>query len=202
MKIRNQFIILIGIITLFGCESLKVTADYNGKMDFSKYKTYNFYYHNPDSLPPTMSNPIIANKLNQRRIENAIKEEMQIRGYELSDNPDILVSYYLKVEDKTEMVATSYGSPYYRGYGYYGYYGGYSHSYTDVSTYNYKHGTLIIDLVDRNANDLIWYGAASKALKDNNRNPEATINYVVTKMFYQYRFMAGEAEPARTIKRK
>jgi hypothetical protein len=202
MKIRNHIFILIAIITLWGCESLKVTSDYNGKLDFSNYKTYNFYQHNPDSLPPNMNNPIIANKLNQRRIENAIKEEMHIRGYELSDDPDILVSYYLKVEDKTEMVATTYGSPYYRGYGYYGYYGGYSQSYTDVSTYNYKYGTLIIDLVDRKANDLIWYGAASKALKDNNRNPEATINYVVTKMFYQYRFMAGEAEPVRTIKRK
>jgi hypothetical protein len=111
----------------------------------------------------------------------------------------------VKIENKTETTATTYGnygSPYYGGYGYYGYYGGYGHSYTDVKTYDYKYGTLVIDLVDAKANELMWYGAASKALEDVSRNPEATINYIVTKMFNEYRFMAGQKEAIKYPQKK
>jgi len=203
MKAIKLTFILIGALLLWSCgSSLKVTSDYNGELDFSKYKTYNYFRPHPDSVQEISNSPVIANQLNQRRIENAINEEMLLRGYELSDNPDILIGFYIKVEDKTDITTTTYGSPYYRGYGYHGYYGGYGHGYTDVSSYNYKYGTLIIDLVDTRDNELIWYGTASKALKDNNRNPEATINYIVTKMFYQYRFMAGQPEPVRSFNKK
>ena len=193
-----------GILLLNGCgSSLKVVSDYNGGLDFSQYKTYNFLKPDPDSVKMEVSKrPTIINQLNQRRLEAAIDEEMYLRGYSMSETPDILISYYVKIEDKTETTATTYGnygSPYYGGYGYYGYYGGYGYgnTYTDVRTYDYKYGTLIIDLVDAKDNELIWYGAASKAMEDVSRNPEATINYIVTKMFNNYRFLAGQKEPAR-----
>ena len=204
MKAIKLTFILVGALLLWSCSSsLKVTSDYNGELDFSKYKTYNYYRPHPDSVQSISNSPVIANQLNQRRIEKAINEEMYVRGYEISDNPDIWISFYIKVEDKTDITATSYGSPYYRGYGYHGYYGGYGYGgYTDISTYNYKYGTLIIDLVDAGDNELIWYGTASKALDGNNRNPEATINYIVTKMFYQYRFMAGKSEQVRSFNSK
>ena len=65
---------------------------------------------------------------------------------------------------------------------------------TDVTSYDYKVGTLVVDLVDAQKNELMWYGAATKALDKKLTNPEATINYVITKIFDQYRFMAGESE--------
>jgi hypothetical protein len=66
-----------------------------------------------------------------------------------------------------------------------------------VRTYDYKYGTLIIDLVDAKANELMWYSAASKALEDVARDPEGTINYVVTNMFNEYRFLSGQKEPVQ-----
>ncbi len=197
------FSLLITSITLLSScgSSLKIVADYNGDLDFSQYKTYNFHRPDPDSLQKHKSmSPTIINQLNQRRLEAAIDEEMYLRGYSMSETPDILISYYVKIEDKTESMATTYGnygSPYYGGYGYYGYYGGYGYSYTDYQTYDDKYGTLIIDLVDAKANELIWYCAASKALEDIARNPETTINYIVTKMFNNYRFLSGQKEPAQ-----
>lgn len=194
--------LVLGITLLSSCgSSLKIVADYNGDLDFSQYRTYNFLRPDPDSLQKDMAkSPTIINQLNQRRLETAIDEEMYLRGYSMSETPDILISYYIKIENKTETTATTYGnygSPYYGGYGYYGYYGGYGYSYTDYQTYDYEYGTLIIDLVDAKAHELIWYCAASKALEDVSRNPETTINYIVTKMFDNYRFLSGQKEPAQ-----
>ncbi len=198
---RNIFL-LSTIATFIGCSSsVNVVTDFDGSMDFSSYKTYN--YPKPDTIVNMGEMPAMINPLNQRRIENAIDEEMELRGYTKSDNPDIYVSYYLRVEDKTEYRATSYnyGSPYYGGYGYYGHYGGYGHTMTDVRSYNYKVGTLVIDLVDVKKNQMIWYGAGTKALRENPKHVEREINDAVTRIFYRYKWMAGMADPVRTIQR-
>ncbi len=204
MKTFKLFSLLVIIGILISCSSsIKVVSDYNGALDFSKYKTFNYLKPHPDSVKITGDMPVIVNQLNQRRVENAINEEMYLRGYTIADNPDIWVSYYLKIENKTQYTATSYnyGSPYYGGYGYYGYYGGYRYggTYTNVSSYDYEVGTLIIDLVDSEANDLMWYGAGTKALDYNPRHVEKVINDAVTHIFYKYNFMAGQKEPLRTM---
>jgi hypothetical protein len=202
MKIRLM-LSLITLVMLWGCSgSLKVIADYNGGLDFSKYNTYNFY--EPDTVIHHNELPAIVNPLNQRRIEKAIVEEMELRGYTRSADPDVLITYFLKIEDKTEYSATSYNyyNPYYGGYGYYGYYGGYGYGWTEVTAYDYKVGTLVVDLVDGRTNELIWYGAGSKALNGAPRHPEQEINDAITHIFYQYRFIAGEAEPLKSAPRK
>lgn len=203
MKIFQYLVSFIIVSLLTSCgPSLKVISDFNGSMDYGNYKTFNYY--EPDTVITDAEYPAVINQLNQRRIEKAIDEEMLLRGYIKSDNPDVLISYYLKVENKTEYTATSYnyGSPYYGGYGYYGYYGGYGHTSTSVSQYDYQVGTLIIDLVDREKNELIWYGAGTKALAKNPKNPEHVINYVITKIFEQYRFLAGQDDPVKSIPKK
>ncbi len=202
MSLFRIVLILSVIVTFFSCSSsINVVSDFDGSMDFSSYKTYNYY--RPDTVVELGEMPAMINTLNQRRIENAIDEEMELRGYAKSDNPDIFVNYYLRVENKTEYRATSYnyGSPYYGGYGYYGYYGGYGYTMTDVQSYDYKVGTLIIDLVDVKKHQLIWYGAGTKALRENPRHVEHEINNAVTRIFYQYKWLAGTADPVRTIQR-
>ena len=195
---RLLYCILVFFL-LAGCSSsLQVVSDFNGGLDFSAYRTYNFY--EPDTLIDHMVLPVIVNSLNQRRLENAIVEEMELRGYVKSEDPDILITYFLRVENKTEYQATAYnyGSPYYGGYGYYGYYSGYGYGWTEVNSYEYKVGTLVIDLVDSRKNELIWYGAGSKALQENPKHVEQEINDAVTRIFYQYRWIAGEAQPLRS----
>ena len=204
MKTFKLLSLILIVIILSSCSSsIKVVSDYNGALDFSKYKTYNYLKPLPDSVKIIGDMPVISNQLNQRRVENAINEEMYLRGYSIADHPDIWVSYYLKIENKTQYTATTYnyGSPYYGGYGYYGYYGGYGYggAYTDMSSYDYEVGTLIIDLVDAEANELIWYGAGTKALENNPRHVEKVINDAVTHIFYKYNFLAGQKEPLKTM---
>ena len=181
------------IMMLAGCSSISVVSDYNHDTDFSAFKTFNF--KKAGEAPEKY--PVIINELNQKRIEKFINDEMSLRNYKLSGTPDLWISYYVKIEDKTRYETTTYNAdPWHRSYYgpyYYGYYYGYGHSWTNVQEVNYKVGTLIVDIVDAAKNELVWYGAASKVL-ENNRDPERTIDEAVTKMFYKYPFMAGEAK--------
>ena len=196
MKRKISFYLLAGIIILLNScsSSVKVTSEYDKKADFSKYQTY--YFHNADI--PESEYPSSLSAMNKQRIENAISKELNLKGYAKSLDPDIWVSYYFKVDDKTEYRTTTYGgmySPYYGG-GFYGSYYGYGHSWASYSTtYNYQQGALIIDLVDVKANELIWYGIGTKTLDQNNSDPEATINAAIKKIFNSYLFYAGQKEP-------
>ena len=59
----------------------------------------------------------------------------------------------------------------------------------------------VIDLVDVKKHQLIWYGAGTKALRKNPKHVEREINDAVTRIFYRYKWMAGRADPVRTIQR-
>ena len=197
MKYKPYTLSLILLFVLSGCSSIQVTSDYDKKTDFSKYSTFNF--KKPEQLPNNY--PTVINPINQKRIESAVMEEMSHRSYMMSSNPDLIVSYYLKVENKVDYQTTTYGgspwaTPYY-GPSYYGYYSGYGHSFSDTRRVDYQVGTLIIDIVDAKRNELIWFGTASKVLNTNNPDPEKTINEAVTKIFYEYPFLAGQREPVR-----
>lgn len=194
MKIRIfylSFILFLFLMT--GCSSITVVSDYDKSADFSKYSSFGF--KKPDQLPAKY--PTIINPINQRRIENAITEQMAMRNYIMTSQPDLLISYYIKVQERTDYRTTSYGGPWntpYYGSDFYGWYYGYGHNWSDTRSIDYKEGTLIIDIVDARKNELVWYGAASKVLNESNPDPEKTINEAVRKIFYEYPYLAGQGE--------
>ena len=197
MKRKISFYLLAGVIILLNScsSSVKVTSEYDKKADFGNYNTY--YFHKADV--PDSEHPSSLSAINKQRIENAISKELNLKGYAKSLDPDIWVSYYFKVADRAEYrTTTTYGgmySPYY-GPGYYGSYYGYGNSWASYSTtYHFKEGTLIIDLVDVKANELIWYGMGTKTLNQDNTDPEAAINAAIKKIFNSYLFYAGQKEP-------
>ena len=83
------------------------------------------------------------------------------------------------------------------GYGYYGYRGGmYAagpiYGGTDVETVRYKQGTANIDVVDAAKKQLVWEGIAEGKITDKMmKNPQATIDGVITEMFANYPVKAG-----------
>ena len=77
------------------------------------------------------------------------------------------------------------------GYGYYGYRGGMYAAGpiggTDVETVRYKQGTANIDVVDAAKKQLVWEGVAEGKITDEMmKNPQATIDGVITDMFAAY----------------
>jgi hypothetical protein len=130
----------------------------------------------------------------------AVRDQMEQRGYHYVDeNPDLLVNFYAKVHERTEVRPDPSFSA---AYGYYGYrYGLYSAwpFYDDsVRTVTYPVGTANIDVVDARKKQMIWEGVAQGVVSDEDMDhPKESISRVVTQLFARYPGRAGIVENSR-----
>jgi len=164
----------------------ELRSDYDHGADFSKFRTFNF-------VQKTGTDAEGYSHLVTQEFEAAIRSEMEKRGYVFDPKPELLVNFSGKLQEKQE-VQSSPGSYYgYRGYGAwagYGYVGG------DVYTVNYTMGTINVDLVDAQRNQMVWEGVAQgevtkKALEDR----KASIQKAVSHIFSKFPFRAGSGQP-------
>ena len=177
MKPKQNFLFLIGGLSLLiACSSpLKVTTDYDKAVDFSQYKTFGFYQ--------LQDKTGAVSQLNQGRIIDAVKKQMAAKGFtESTTNPDVLVNVVAIFKDKQQVTAnTNY-------YGYGGYYrpyawgGGMASGTTTYSTYDYKDGTLMVDVIDAAKKQLVWQGVGNKEIDKPSKDPDAAINNAITKI--------------------
>ena len=105
---------------------------------------------------------------------DAITREMELRGYTLSDSPDLLMNVSARMDDKTKV--TTYNDPMYGGY--YGYRAGfydpwYGYGYgTQTHVSQYTEGTVNIDMVDINQKRMVWEGVAVGRVDGDKSNDE------------------------------
>ena len=178
-----------------GCASgSKIRSDFDRNADFSQYQTYNFYA----GAGPERT---YYQSLFSEYMITAINKEMHARGYEKSDDPDLLVNFNAIVRDKTK-VTTRPAPVSYRGYygyrhGYYDPWFGYSHSYaTETHVSEYTEGTVNIDLVDTKNKKLVWEAVAVGRVRDKTlQNLELAVMETVPRFFETYPYRAGEAAP-------
>jgi len=171
MKQKSIFLIaMLGILLLSSCATTKVKFDYDKSVDFTKFKTYEYFgwAENSDK---------ILNQFDKDRIEKAFGAEFHNRGMKhVKSDGDLIVTLYIVTEKKTETTATttSMGG----GYGYGGYYGygpgygwntGMGHSTTTYNQYDYVVGTLVIDVYDAKNEKLIWESIGTKTV---DKDPE------------------------------
>lgn len=195
-----KFLSIIFVALFMGaCASMTVTYDYDKAADFGKFKTFGFVKPAQEDLGQLAQQyPEIINSMNGQRIEAAIVNEMATRGYTQAENPDLWVTYYIKLETQTEYQATTtgMGGGIY-GAGYYGFYGGYAGwggmATTTVTPTNYNTGSIIIDVVERANNKLVWYGAGSGILAGNPQKFSTNIPKGITEIFGDYKWVAGQS---------
>lgn len=159
---------------LMACSTVQTTFDYDKDADFSKYKTYAF-------SPETAELPV--NQLNLDRILDAVNNEMYAKGFaEMGNEPDALVDVHIKGKEVVTANASTTGV----GYGRYGWAGGYSS--TQVTYDSYTEGTMIITLVDRVTEKIIWQGVGTKPIDENVTAEKRTeiINYSVKQIMTNY----------------
>lgn len=77
-------LVLLAVILLTSCSSIRVNYDYEKTTDFKIYKTYNYFTDVNTGL----------SALDSKRLIKALDEGLQSRGYTLSENPDFLI--YIK----------------------------------------------------------------------------------------------------------
>jgi len=168
------FILLVAA----SCASIKVSSDFDKAAQFSGYKTYAF--------TPEVPN-LNVEELNRKRLITAVENELSLKGFTKSDNPDVLIDIKITGEKKQTATATSTG-----GYG--GYYGGYRYGWgggmstTTVNYDSYVEGTLFVEMIDAKKKELVWQGRGVGTIDPTASadKREKNINYAVKQIFTQY----------------
>jgi len=190
-KFSRLVILASSVVVLASCASKPtIESDYDHTVDFSQYKTYNFF------SPLGIENPNYSS-IYGSIFRDAIGKEMESRGYTKSDKPDLLINVSGRLQDKTKVTTTS--DPYMSG-GYYGYrrgaygaWGGYGYG-TTTHVSNYTEGTVNVDMVDRALKRMVWEGVAVGRVKEKRTNDETRQNIYsgIQDMFAGYPFRAGQ----------
>lgn len=167
-------IYILAAVIMTSCSSVQIAYDYDKQVDFTKFKTYTF-------TEESKNMPI--GQLNLERMLSAVETELAAKGFSQSENPDVLIDMHMTAKKRTE--ATAYNTGGY-GYGRYGYGGGFST--TQVSYDEYTDGTLLINMVDKSTEKIVWQGRGTKTLDENASaaKRESNINYSVKQIFTKY----------------
>ena len=184
-------ILIYSAIVLQSCTvGPKIYGNANPNVDFSDYKTYN-YQSSLDTDKQAGVRSVLSNFL-----INATDREMQARGYTKAVNSELEIQFSLNTKEKIG----SRSPPGVSG-GYYGNRGlassgSSSVTYSQTEITQYTEGTLNIDLVDNENNELAWEGIAignihNRALED----LEAAANRVVAEIFQKYPYYAAGFVP-------
>ena len=171
-------------LALTGCAApkIKTRSQSDPNVNLSSFHTYGFVSE-PGTNRSGYSTPITT------YFKTAITREMNARGYVYSeDSPQLLINFNTNAREQVDIRSTPSMS---YGYGYYGYRGGMYAAGpiggTDVQTVRYKQGTANIDVVDAAKKQLVWEGVAEGKITDTMmKNPQATIDQVITDLFVNY----------------
>ena len=136
------------LLILNSCSGIKVVSDVDPTIDWSEYKTFEYYGWAEESDK-------ILSPFDKDRIESSFGEEFDKRGLKyVESDGDLIVVLFVVVEKKTGQTATTthmggmgggyYGDFYDYGPGF-GWGGG--HSTTNIQEYDYEMGTLVVDVL-------------------------------------------------------
>jgi len=171
MKTLSLFTIILSL-TFTSCSTVKVVSDYDSKTDFSKYQTFAFYKPGIDKAE--------ISDLDKKRIMREIQANLEAKGMNISENPDLLISIFTKERERVDVYNNNFG---YWGYGIGPWYGGYGGTSVSTST----EGTLFIDFIDKEKNELVWQGVGKGDLVMSSvEKKEARIKEIVSKILAQY----------------
>ena len=192
----NAAWIAAAALALAGCATTTgpdVTVDYDRTADLGSFRTYGF----PESVGTDRAG---YSTLVTSYFKSAVRDQMEMRGYRYVDqNPDLLVNFYAKVHERTEVRTDPSFSAAYGYYGYrYGLYSAWPYYDDAVRTVTYPVGTANIDVVDARRKQMIWEGVAQGVVSDEDMDhPKESISRVVTQLFARYPGRAGIVENSR-----
>ena len=174
-----KFLSLLMTTLLFvGCSTLEVSVDYDDSYDFKSAKTFAIV-KNSEMPEDTLTND---------RIINAIKNDLELKKYNqvAVEKADLIVVFYLKIKDKSQVSSSFSGGLGYRGYGRgYGYGGGMMAS---THTYEYEEGTLIVDALNTKTKKIVWRAIGVKELNNLETPAQRTeaVNKAVKKIMEKF----------------
>jgi hypothetical protein len=189
-RILFQYLTLVVVLATLvaACSpSVKVRSDTDPGVDMRHYQTYNFFSQ------MAIEGENYSNLYGQH-FRDAISSEMNIRGFQQSDSPQLQINVTVGADEKVRV--NTYQDPYLhggyygRGYGYGGYYGNPMYGYgggTRTTVHQYTEANVYIDLVDSAEHKMVWQGVATFTVTDKmQKNLRETVHDTVSKVFSQF----------------
>lgn len=153
--------------------------------DFSQVGTFAWQPSAGESLE--QSDPFL-----HEHIINTIEFQLSSHGLtEVDSNPDVLVTYYSSTDTNVRLDSTTFGygfGGYGRGsWGYYGYgMAGPTVASTSTRVVEYERGTLVVDIIDPELDELVWRGTVSDiVISDNPQKMQKNVTKAIEKMAKQ-----------------
>lgn len=160
------------------CSSVKL-KDVTKAEDFviSKYKTFSFYevISEGDAIGPNYD-------ANLKLLKEAIVKEMSVKGVTMvADNPELFVNIGIVLAEKVQTRETNFATPGDRT----AYMGqrNYQWQSQEVEVGRYREGSVIVHLVDKASNKLVWHGTAESVVPEKQKNVPAVIEEAMNKLF-------------------
>ena len=168
---KAGLIAALAVLLAVPAATAQVKTDYDPQVDFSRFKTWTWAEGTPAPDP-----------FSQKRIEDAIEAKLVEKGLVKAEGEeaDLLVVTHVSLSTEKQVDVTHMG-----GYGgRYGWRAGYGSSYVNVRDINV--GTLVVDLVDAEKQELVWRGMASDTVASKPKKSEKKIRKAVSRMFKDY----------------
>jgi len=184
----------LGIIIVLGLAATpalaqKVNIDYAHDYDFDSIETFQYV----DTDDTNYESPMMHD-----RIVAMITDGLKDGGLtEVTENPDIYVTYHVATEGRTSYTTTSFGyGGYYGGWGGYGRYGyGPGMTTSQTTARNYTEGTLIIDAYGGEEKKMIWQGTGTVTVKDNPEKRVKQLEKILNKLSKKWKkILAGKGK--------
>jgi hypothetical protein len=129
---------------------MHIETQHADDVDFSKYKTWNWLPEgDTKETDVRLSDPLVV-----ARIRRAIETELMTQGFRRdAASPDFIVKYHAALEDhmSESAVDNAYESAQYERY---------DQNWTYQYATAWQQGTLLIDILDAQSNELVWRGSA------------------------------------------
>lgn len=169
-------ILLLSVLLLSACSSIKVFSDYDQDVDFSLYKTFAYFKPEIDKVD--------ISDLDKRRILKALDKQMGLKGLSKSETPDLLIGFTTKAKDKIYVnTGNNFGWGWGWGWGFNPWFWG-GPGFSTVSTQT--EGTLFVNLIDAQTKQLVWQGKGRGGINENFKNRDERIALFVEEIVENY----------------
>jgi len=170
MKTYKYLLIILMMIGITSCQTVRVSTDYDEEVDFTQYQSFAFYKPGIDEAE--------ISDLDKRRILKAIDYSLTEKGMTKNKEADLLVSIFTDASEELSVYPRHYGwySPWY------------GPSYYNNNVYSRTEGTLYIDLIDAKRNTLVWQGVGTGVLEPQGEVSKKTekINEIVSEILKRF----------------
>ena len=181
--IRATIAALVALLGLSGCAS-RIRSDFDRDVVFSHYHTFDWLAPpvraSEEELRADLEGPFMRNSLLDKRIRAAVNRNLEARGFRYLEGgeSDFRLNYHVTFKDK--LIGSG------ANFGYFGHYyrRGFSSGF-NWSVRQYQEGTIIIDIVDRATDQLVWRGWLTGRNADGNYD-EAEISRAVDKILKRF----------------